>query len=449
MSPAAIAAPLFAGLFAMTMPTDGARADAYLDHLAATVGTESASLQHRGRVGPTEYLELRLTSQEWQGVPWRHQLYLVRPSTLDPAATRHAIMFVGSGRWHDSLDDPDGPPGMPANMQLYAMVAELLAVPVALVRQVPFQPMFEGMTEDRLIAHSFERYLAGGDDDWPLLVPMVTAVVRAMDAVQDAARAHFEVEIEGFTLTGASKRGWTTWLTAAVEPRVLALAPMVIDMLDMPAHLDHQIASWGAYSPQLRDYTSRGLQDHVDNPRGESLLDIVDPYRRRADITQPKLIVISTNDPYWPLDSANLYRDGLEGPTRLLYMPNEGHAPRDYTRIIGALAALHDHGVRGADLPEPRWQFTQTDDRLLLELDSDHAPAEVAAWRAQAETRDFRTAEWTRLPCRPTAEGHVCEVEMPDDGHVALFGELTYVTDTALPFTFTTAVRIAARGPAG
>ena len=118
--------------------------------------------------------------------------------------------------------------------ELFVDLAERLATPVAVLRQVPFQPIF-GMREDDLIAHTFEQYVKTGEADWPLLLPMVKSVVRAMDATQVYATDSWDLSIEEFTVTGASKRGWTTWLTAAVDPRVTALAPMVIDMLNMRA----------------------------------------------------------------------------------------------------------------------------------------------------------------------------------------------------------------------
>ena len=51
---------------------------------------------------------------------------------------------------------------------------------------------------------------------------MVKSAVRAMDAVEQCVEREWSHKVETFTVTGASKRGWTTWLTGAVDPRVTA-----------------------------------------------------------------------------------------------------------------------------------------------------------------------------------------------------------------------------------
>ncbi len=79
-----------------------------------------------------------------------------------------------------------------------------------------------GRREDALIAFTFDQFVKSGDETWPLLFPMVKSVVRAMDVVQALARSEFKQAIARFVVVGASKRGWATWLTAAVDPRLRA-----------------------------------------------------------------------------------------------------------------------------------------------------------------------------------------------------------------------------------
>jgi PhoPQ-activated pathogenicity-related protein len=54
--------------------------------------------------------------------------------------------------------------------------------------------------------------------------------VRAMDTVTDYVNNKFGHNITNFIVAGASKRGWTTWTTGAVDTRVIAIIPMVMGM---------------------------------------------------------------------------------------------------------------------------------------------------------------------------------------------------------------------------
>ena len=65
-------------------------------------------------------------------------------------------------------------------------------------------------------------------------------------------------------VSGASKRGWTTWLTGASDSRVVAIAPMVIDILNMPVNLDYQVKMWKDYSVQIEDYVKLGIPQTSD-----------------------------------------------------------------------------------------------------------------------------------------------------------------------------------------
>jgi PhoPQ-activated pathogenicity-related protein len=216
----------------------------------------------RGKQGAGEYVELILTSQKWHDILWRHQLFIYRPAKVKNS--KQALLLIDGGSWSDALADPpkdEKPPALPDKVKLVTMLADMMQTPIAVVRQVPQQPIFDGRKEDQIIALTFSKYFETGESDWPLLLPMVKSAVRAMDATQEFAKDEWKMEIERFLVTGASKRGWTTWLTAATDPRVDALAPMVINMLNMAAHDELQLESFGKYSEQINDYTERRLQE--------------------------------------------------------------------------------------------------------------------------------------------------------------------------------------------
>ncbi|QTF93476.1 PhoPQ-activated protein PqaA family protein [Halomonas sp. BM-2019] len=380
---------------------------------------------------------IELTSQRWRDTLWRHQLWLIDPT--EGRGDRHALLFIGSGTW-PAEGEPSREP--PRDAVSFVALARALETPVAVLRQVPFQPLLGGLTEDTLIAETFARFLDDPQEaDWPLLLPMVNSAVRAMDALQ-ALSADWAVPIETFTLTGASKRGWTTWLTAAVDPRVAAQAPMVFDILDMEPQLAHQRRVWGAPSPQIADYTVRGIDARLDSDAGRALQAMVDPYRYRERLTQPKLLVLASNDAYWPVDALNLYWHALPEPRHVLYLPNQGHRLRDYARLLPSLVAFHRRVSLGEPLPALEWAFRCEDDRVTLRV-STSSPVDLArAWVARAPVRDFREANWAPYPLEAEGEALALSLPRPDSGYLALFGELQFAELPDERLTLSTTVQV-------
>ena len=402
--------------------------------------------RREGQLGAGTYVELTLTSQTWRDIPWKHQLFIYRPSTVESKS--QAMLLIAGGSWNDSLEQPPVPGNdkLPGEASVVAGLAEIMRAPVAVLMQVPEQPLFGGKKEDEIISFTFAEYMKSGDAEWPLLLPMVKSAVRAMDAVQEFAKAEWQLEVQNFLVTGASKRGWTTWLTAAVDPRVNALAPMVINMLNMRPHMELQKESFGGYSEQIADYTEKGLQDHQDTDRGGSLRAIVDPYSYRGQLPQPKLVILGTNDRYWPVDAAKLYWDGLEGEKYILYVPNNGHGIRDYPRVLGTVFALYEHVANKRPLPQLSWKFTDQGDTLRLDLSCDTKPESVTAWTARAKTRDFREAQWAPRPAQLSEQndgGFVVDLKKPADGFAAVFAEAQF-NGRAMPFYLSTNLRVTA-----
>lgn len=413
--------------------------------LAAYVARPDPSFEFRevtsGRVGSADYAEYLMTSQTWRGIAWKHQLFVLRPANMT-ADARHALLFIHGGRWKPEYEAERSASDLPREAMLFARLAQSIRAPVAVLRQVPFQPIFE-RREDALIAYSFDQYLQTGEGDWPLLLPMVKSAIRAMDAVESIARERWAISPDSFTVTGASKRGWTAWLTAAVDNRVMAVAPMVIDVLNMRAQMDHQRATWGEFSEEIRDYSTLDLQTRLKTERGEALLSMVDPFNYRERLTQPKLILLSTNDRYWPLDALKLYWPGLPDPKHVMYVPNQGHGLRDAQRVIGALSAVHRYAAASRPLPLTTWSFASRRDELTIKVKADRPTERVLIWSAHSATRDFRDAKWTARKCARTGDSYACSAQRKGQGYTAAFGETAFRDKGSPSFATTTTVCIA------
>jgi len=389
-------------------------------------------------IGNCDVVQLRLTSQVWQGIPWEHDLVIFIPK----GASAKTVMLLNEGGKAD-----------PKNAIFGALVASKVKAPVAILLGVPRQPLFEGKTEDDLIAETFVRYLETGDGSWPLLFPMVKSLVKAMDAIQELNAQKGAGPTENFIVGGASKRGWTTWLTAASDPRVMAITPMVIDTLNMQAQLPYQIESFGGPSEQIEPYTKRGLVPLPDTAAAKKLWAMVDPWVYRSKFTMPKLVVLGNNDRYWTTDALNLYWDDLPGEKYLSYTPNAGHDLTERTpqgkkltpmRALNNVGAFVRHLLTDTPMPKLEWKHDDAPDgQLRLTVTAEPRPRQAQFWVASGKTRDLREARWEARPVEYPAEGPlVITLPRPSTGQTAFFADLGYQIED-LPHWLSTQLRIA------
>lgn len=401
------------------------------------------NITDRGVIGDCEYLQVHLTSQRWHGVLWQHTLIVIQPPEVDPAQN-HGLMLIDGGRWKESWNaNGPGVQSLPKTAEVMAMLARDLKTPVAIARQIPFQPMMGGLHEDALIAATLVKYFETGDPTWPLLPAMARAASTALDAIAEVAQQQWNLELDSFTITGASKRGWTTYLLGATDPRVKAIAPMVIDMLNMEPQMKHQLDSWGAYSPQIEDYTRLGLQKVLGTPQGTELMSLIDPYVHRAKMTMPKLVILGTNDPYWPVDAAKYYFDDLPAPRALLNIPNNGHGLKDISRMLGSIGALHRSVLTGTALPKWESEVKQSSRDATIDAWSGQSPSRVYGWVARSPKRDFREAQWNAKSLAANAQGHwQLALEQPEAGFVAGMIEAQFDGPSAFPLSITTMVQV-------
>ena len=223
-----------------------------------------------------------LTAAEVDQPEWRHWVTIYKPDQL---TTSTAVLFINGGSNSSAPAPPD---------PLMMLLAAGTGAVVVDLGQVPNEPLkFAGesqsRTEDAIIAYTWDKYLRTGDERWPARLPMTKAAVRAMDAVTDflAKLPDGGVTVKNFVVAGASKRGWTTWSVAEVDPRAIAIAPIVIDTLNVPAVFESQWRAYGFWAPAVQDYVAMGIMNWFGTTQMAALQEIEDPYQYRDRLALP------------------------------------------------------------------------------------------------------------------------------------------------------------------
>ncbi|MBM3724192.1 MAG: PhoPQ-activated pathogenicity [Acidobacteria bacterium] len=394
----------------------------------------------------TSYV-LELTSQEWKppvGVDrtlWKHWVTIAKPAKVQHST---AFLFIGGGN-----NNSKPPERADASTWMIANNTGTVAVEL---RMVPNQPLaFEdepgrNKVEDEIIAYTWDKFLKTGNEIWPLRLPMTKSAVRAMDAVTAflASREGGEVKVDKFFVGGGSKRGWTTWTTAAVDPRVTGIVPFVIDLLNIVPSFVHHYRVYGGYAPAVKDYENKDIMPRSNTRQYRALMSIEEPFEYRDRLTMPKYIVNSAGDQFFVPDSSQFYFDQLKGEKYLRYVPNTDHSLRGSNAMEGAMA-YYDALLNNRPRPKFSWKF-EKDGTLRVECATE--PTEVKLWRAtNPEKRDFRLMTigkaYTSETLQSAGKGvYTAKLAAPEKGWTAYFIELTFPSGGKLPFIFTTDVKV-------
>ena len=383
-----------------------------------------------------------LTEQEVERPLWTHWINVVRPSKV---TSDIALLFITGG----SLERP-APASTPP--WLIEMARDTGTI-VAELRLVPNQPVVfkddparVARTEDDFIAYTWNKFLRTGDEKWPARLPMTKSAVRAMDAVSAfaASNAGGGHKVARFVVSGASKRGWTAWATAAVDSRVVAVAPAVIDLLNVEPSFVHHYRAYGAWSDAVKDYEQQGIMDWMGTPQFRKLMEIEEPYEYRDRLTLPKLLLNASGDQFFLPDSSQFYFDDLRGETHLRYVPNASHS-LDKTDALQTLHAFYASIVSNAPRPDVKWSFEADGS---IKVVSKERPTAVQLWQAtNPSARNFRFdqigAAYRSTPLAPSGPNTwVGRVSAPASGWTAFFVELTFSGAGKYPFKTTSGVRV-------
>jgi PhoPQ-activated pathogenicity-related protein len=407
----------------------------YTWHLADTMKGE----------GYTAY-RIDMISQAWRTTNdvnrtlWQHWVTIVKP---DKVTSTTGLLIIGGG------NNKQEPPAKPdANL---LTIATSSGTVVTELRNVPNQPLiFTGdnqeRSEDALIAYTWDKFLRTGDETWPARLPMTKAAVRALDTITAFCQsdAGGRLTVDRFVVAGGSKRGWTTWTTAAVDSRVIAIAPIVIDLLNIEPSFIHHWEAYGFWAPAIGDYVALKIMDWNGTPEYRALMKIEEPYEYRARLTLPKFLINASGDQFFLPDSAQFYFKDLTGVKYLRYVPNADHSLKG-SDAWQSLLAFYDATVKGGKLP----QFSWTADKAgSIRVTCADRPAAAKLWQAtNEEARDFRLMTigpaWKSADLKEEGSGaYMAKVDKPAKGWTAYFVELTFANGTASPFKFTTDVHV-------
>ncbi len=387
-----------------------------------------------------------MVSQSWRSrkevnrTEWQHWLRLAIPKDV---RSNIGFLMIGGGT-NRKGEKPSGPD------ERMIGIAQKTGTVVAELGMVPNQPLIfhndgQERVEDDLIGYTWDQYLRTGDPTWPARNPMVKSAVRAMDtitAVMNSPTGGGRT-VDRFVVAGGSKRGWTTWLTG-LDPRVAAIIPIVIDVVNVEPSMNHHFAAYGFWAPAVGNYVQHRIMERFSHPRLKELYRLVDPYYYRHRLTIPKFIVNGSGDQFFLPDSSRFYFDDLQGEKHLRYVPNADHGlgGSDAAESITAFYALI---VAGKKRPEFSW--TNEADGSIRVTTQD-APQKVLLWQAtNPEARDFRLEtlgpKYTSTVLSDQGGGvYTGRVEEPDRGWTAYFVELQYDVGIGIPLKMTTGVRV-------
>lgn len=421
---------------------------------------------------------LKMTSQAWRGPAdvadgriWRHYVTIIEPDIM-PYHT--ALLFIDGGSSNSAEPTEDNTDEF---LVQFAMAA---GTPVVRVQNVPGQPITftdevgirEDRTEDEIIAYSYDKYMASfnagtPDNEWPLLFPMTKAAVLAMDYAQEAlplfsGKLPADARIDDFVVAGASKRGWTTWLTGAVDDRVRGIIPVVIDVLNMDEQMQHHFQSYGYWAPAIYPYAQEQVFDRFDTAGGAALLKLVDPFEYRSELQMPKLILNSTGDQFFLPDSSQFYLESMLGESHVNYVANSDHGLNNAINLLDDSSALSSvlafYMSVVQDVPRPKISWTFENDGTIR-VKCNVRPKQAVMWQAYNEdSRDFRKdtigEAWLPTPLTSSTDGTVVgkpfevpgawnaayiQVAFDNDAEIVIAPD--GITETP-PFIFSTPIRV-------
>lgn len=369
---------------------------------------------------------INMTSQRWltdndfaDNSPskslWWHILVVIVPNEV--TYTRNSSMYITGG-------GNDGGGSLPKADDEDIVVGATLAmwnkIIVGVLFQIPNQhvifrddPKQERRSEDAVIAYTWDHFHRFPDQpEWLLRFPMTKASLRGMDTIKAFAAQKLGpmYSLDYFSVAGASKRGWTTWMVGAVDaPRTVAIIPIVLDAINFVKVMHHQYRSYGNWSFALKDYAQMDFMNKIDDPTTLAMQKLIDPYFYFDRLTMPKFIVNALMDEFQQPDDTHYWWNDLPEPKHFLICPNAEHSEATgVLEIVPAIVSFQEYLLRNTQpVPTFTWDISEATGEITATLDNNGVVHKASLWAADScgnnadgtKRRDFRVVSLDN-PCK-------------------------------------------------
>lgn len=388
---------------------------------------------------------LNMTSQQWLSSDivdrsiWWHYVVVIVPDRL--LYKDSGMLYITGG------DNTDGFPSGTAEDELLCIALALAnRVTCTVLHQIPNQPVHftaeqppRGRSEDAIIAYTWNHFLNNPNDPyWLLRLPMTKAAVRAMDCTVEYVQRTYSRTISKFIVAGASKRGWTTWTTGAVDNRIIAIVPIVMDALNFHTNVHHFWRALGGWSFALSDYYAMNFTRRIDDPNLANLTAVVDPYVYRDRLTMPKLVIDSTGDEFFMPDDNYIWWNSMVGEIHLLMVHNAEHSlVTGLPEVVQGISSFAAGVLANEARPTINWTMTQSSRTGSITVLTSEPPTKVFV--RYADTLDGKRRDWRLItgekPC-PTIEisGECLHPVLWHTDNATAVNPTTYTYATSAPF---------------
>lgn len=364
--------------------------------------------------GATGYI-LNVTSQKWlnesmavgpNGAIWTHQALVIVPKDLK-VKNRGMIWITGGCNEHPGI--PKATDEEPLSVDVISASTKSIGVVLYQIPNChivyPSDPSKRGRSEDAMIAWAWKEFLDSGNPEWLPRFPMVKGAMKAMQAVQEYTAEKGIADIDGWVVSGASKRGWTTWMVGAVDcptcPKIVALAPVVPIVPALTLDMHHMFKAYGGWTFAFSDYMDVNLTTYLDTPGFAAMVANIDPIHepflsRLANI--PKHVIVSSDDEFMMMEWTNLWWDKMGGEKHLTIANNAEHSMATgvvelLETVVNTVASVYAGGKR----PDWSYKADQESGVITVTIPPTQPHGKVVLRKANTISKSIRDFRWARL----------------------------------------------------